>query len=345
MKKIFAWLGPNNTILIAYFLLMLGIFAVYGVRFKLDHFKLWTILLSTLFVVYFTTTITHHLKTKAQLGRGDPPRHHTIGGQERSPTIGAGAEPRPYETDTLNNSFLFFAWRQLWRFIADWFPLVALVTIYENLREYTGIIRTDQIDAALMKADIWLFGVEPTVWIQQFTHPLLTEYFAFTYSTYLVLPIALGWYLYACKRFREYHTLTTGLILCLCIGYLLYLTFPAGPPRFFIPEMFDPPQLVGYFGFYNSMQSRFDAVNPMMYRASFPSLHVGLSSVAFYFAVRYRNVIPLGKVIQVVVGVIAVSLWIATVYLRHHWIVDIFAGWALALFACRAGEWVQKKFN
>ncbi len=326
MKRFFTWLGPNNIILAVYFLLMLGIFAVYGVRFKLDHFKLWTILLSTLFVVYFTTTVVHHIKTPS------PP-----GGEGRLPANGlvAGGE---------GGSFLFFAWRQLWKFVSDWFPLVALVTIYENLREYTGIIRTDQIDAALMRADIWLFGVEPTVWIQQFTHPLLTEYFAFTYSTYLVLPIALGWYLYACKRFREYHTLTTGLILCLCIGYLLYLTFPAGPPRFFIPEMFDPPQLVGYFGFYNSMQSRFDAVNPMMYRASFPSLHVGLSSVALYFAVRYRNAVPLGKVIQVVVGVIAVSLWIATVYLRHHWIVDIFAGWALALFACMAGEWVQKRF-
>jgi membrane-associated phospholipid phosphatase len=313
-KRFFTWLGPNNTILIAYFLLMLGIFAVYGVKFKLDHFKLWSVLLSTLFAIYFTTTVVHHVKF-----------------------------PQPSPTGGVFVSFLSFAFRQLWRFISDWFPLVALVTIYENLREYTGIIRTDQIDAALMRADIWLFGVEPTVWIQQFTHPILTEYFAFTYSLYLVLPLALGWYLYACKHFREYHTLTTGVILCLCIGYLLYLTFPAGPPRFFIPEMFDPPQLVGYFGFYNSMQARFDAVNPMMYRASFPSLHVGLSSVALYFAVRYRNAMPLGRLIQVVVGVIAVSLWIATVYLRHHWVVDIFAGWAVALFACMAGEWVQKR--
>lgn len=310
-RRFFSVIGPNNTLLIVYFLLMLVIFAFYGVQFKLDHFKLWSVMLSTVFVIYFSTTLVHHIRHKEE-------------------------DPTP---------FLSFALKQLKKFVVDWFPLVALVTIYENLREYTGIIRTDQIDAALMRADIWLFGVEPTVWIQQFTHPVLTEYFAFTYSAYLVLPISLGWYLYACRRFQEYHTLTTGIILCLCAGYLLYLTFPAGPPRFFIPEMFDPPQLVGAFGFYNSMQSRFDAVNPMMYRASFPSLHVGLSSVALYFAVRYRNAVPLGKLIQVIVAVVAVSLWIATVYLRHHWIVDIFAGWAVALGACLTAEYIRKKWS
>jgi len=309
-RRFFSFIGPNNTILFIYFILMLVIFGIYGAKFKLDHFKLWSILLSTVLVIYLTTTIAHHIKHK-----------------EEEPV-----------------SFLVFAWRRLWKFAKDWFPLVALVTIYENLREYTGIIRTDQIDAYLYRADVWLFGVEPTVWIQRFAHPLLTEYFAFAYSTYLSLPLFLGWYLYACRREKEYHTLTTGVILCLCVGYILYLTFPAGPPRFFIPEMFDPPQLIGYFGFYNSMQHRFDAVNPMMYRASFPSLHVGLSSVAFFFAVKYRNAVPLGKVIQCVVGLFAVSLWIATVYLRHHWTVDIFAGWALALGACFTAGWIQKKW-
>jgi len=309
-RRFFSIIGPNNTLLIIYFLLMLVIFAFYGVRFKLDHHKLWSVLLSTVFVIYFSTTLIHHARHKEE---------------DLTP-------------------FLPFALRQLKKFVIDWFPLVALVTIYENLREYTGIIRTDQIDAALMRADIWLFGVEPTVWIQQFSHPILTEYFAFTYSTYLILPLALGWYYYACRRDREYHTLTMGVVLTLCIGYVLYLTFPAGPPRFFIPEMFDPPQLVGAFGFYNSMQSRFDAVNPMMYRSSFPSLHVGLSSVALLFAIKYRNAVPLGKVIQVVVGLLALSLWIATVYLRHHWTVDIFAGWALALGAFYSAQWMQKKW-
>lgn len=82
----------------------------------------------------------------------------------------------------------------------------------------------------------------------------------------------------------------------------------------------------------------------MMYRASFPSLHVALSSLALVYAVRFRNIVPFGKIIQVIYAVLVISLWIATIYLRHHWIVDIFAGWAVTLVSVFFAELVQKKW-
>ena len=39
---------------------------------------------------------------------------------------------------------------------------------------------------------------------------------------------------------------------------------------------------------------------------------------------------------------IGVSVWVATIYLRHHWIVDVFAGWALAFAAYLAAKHVMK---
>jgi membrane-associated phospholipid phosphatase len=83
----------------------------------------------------------------------------------------------------------------------------------------------------------------------------------------------------------------------------------------------------------------------MTYRASFPSLHVALSSIALIYAVRFRRKIPFGRIIQVIYLILVVSLWIATVYLRHHWVVDIFAGWALAAASALGAVWVQKRWG
>lgn len=302
--------GPNIIIVVAYLVLLIALFFSYGVRMEFSHFKLWTVLLSTLFFIYVTSTVVQHW--------------------------------RRHESERL--AFFPFAFRSFLRFIKDWLPIIALVTIYENLREYTGIIRTDSIDAFLYRADVAIFGVEPTVWIQKFTHPIATEYFAFTYSLYLILPLSLGWLFYLFSKRSEFHHLCTAVIFCLCMGFLLYLVFPAGPPRFFIPDLFEPRQLVGYFGYYNSMQAKFDAVNPMTYRASFPSLHVALSSLALVYVVKFRKAIPFGKIFQFVYGLLVVSLWIATVYLRHHWVVDIFAGWVVAMVSVLASGFVQRRW-
>lgn len=308
MNQLRNFLSPNIVIVVVYFFLLMALFWAHGVRIEFAHFKLWSIFLSTLFVVYLSSTIVQRLS--------GPPE-----GRE---------------------SLLFFAGRKLARFASDWFPLVALVTIYENLREYTGVIRPDSIDATLYRLDLVLFGVEPTLWIQKFTHPLLTEYFAFTYSTYLVLPLTLGWLLYLMGKREEFHVLSTAIIICLCTGFLLFLLFPAGPPRFYLANLYEPKTLVGYFGYYNAMQARFDAVNPMTYRASFPSLHVALSSFAPIYTWRFRTMIPFWKPILFIYSVLAVSLWIATIYLRHHWIVDIFAGWVVVAVSVAVAAWVGR---
>lgn len=309
--RITSIISAEIVIVVLYAVLLFSLFSVYGVPVKFQHFKLWSILLSTLFVIYFSSTLVQYVRLKKK-------------------------EPTP---------FWPFAARKLVRFTLDWLPLVTLVTIYENLREYTGIIRPDAIDAVLYKMDLMLFGVEPTVWIQKFTHPFFTDYFAFTYGLYLILPLSLGWLFYLLNKRREFHALSSAVILCLCMGFLLYLVFPAGPPRFYLADLYVPRQLESFFGYYTAMQKRFDEINPMMYRASFPSLHVALSSLALVYAVKFKSQLPFRKFIVGAYAVLVVSLWIATVYLRHHWVVDIFAGWVVALVSVVAAEFVQRRFS
>jgi membrane-associated phospholipid phosphatase len=213
--------------------------------------------------------------------------------------------------------------------VRDWLPMILLIFVYENLRGLTGLIRPVPIDMQLLALDVRLFGVEPTIWAQRFVSPWLTDYFAFAYCLYFIIPLTLATMLYARGRRDDFRELMLGIVLVMYSGFLLFVIFPAGPPRFAIRELFDPPRLHGHFGFFELTQGAWDAVNKVPVHSSFPSLHCGLSATALLYAWRFRRA-PLGRALFLVFLPLVVSLWASTIYLRHHWIVDSFAGIALA---------------
>jgi membrane-associated phospholipid phosphatase len=63
---------------------------------------------------------------------------------------------------------------------------------------------------------------------------------------------------------------------------------------------------------------------------AFPSLHVGASFLAAWFDLRHHNALR-GLIYVLPVALIAA----ATIVLRYHWVVDLFAGILLALLAHR----------
>ncbi|WP_280535818.1 phosphatase PAP2 family protein [Halopenitus sp. POP-27] len=60
----------------------------------------------------------------------------------------------------------------------------------------------------------------------------------------------------------------------------------------------------------------------------FPSLHTSLSMTVAAFAYRTREAFPAWTVLS---GWLAVSVWIATMYLGIHWLIDVLGGIVLAL--------------
>ncbi len=219
--------------------------------------------------------------------------------------------------------------------VRDWLPFMLLTMVYESLRTYTGLIRHVPIDPTLDQLDRQIFGVSPTLWFQKLYHPLLTDYMAFAYVLYFAMPLAIIFLLYWRRRREDFRELALSLVLCFYSGFLLYIIFPAGPPRFYEPmlKIFDPPQLTSYFGVFEATTKAFDAANPIKVYASFPSLHCAIAMLAMVYAWRFRDVFRHKWILPAIYAPLVVSLWISTVYLRHHWVVDVWAGWALG-FAC-----------
>jgi membrane-associated phospholipid phosphatase len=229
----------------------------------------------------------------------------------------------------------------------DWVPFVVLIGVYETLRDYTALIRPDSIDHILYRIDQAIFGIEPSVWIQRFAHPFLTDYLAIFYTLYLALPLTFLLWTSLKDRRDDFRELSMSITIVLYVGFILYCIFPAGPPRHFAPllSQFDPAQLPS-LGFFHWSQRQMDSMTSVPTRSSFPSLHCALSCLALLYSIRFGNLWsrhPRALVWVYLVPV--VSLWTATVYLRHHWIPDIVAGILLAICTYFLSPRIRKKFK
>jgi hypothetical protein len=241
-----------------------------------------------------------------------------------------------------------------WRIVRDWGPLLLVATVFENLETYTGLIRKAPIDDALYKIDVALFGVEPTVWMSGWNLPILTDYFALAYGLYLITPLVLAVFLLVRGRRDDFREMSTAVILQMLVGFVLFVVFPAGPPRFYDALVhpaagmagFDPPILHSFFGLYEFQQGGFDTVDPLMTRSAFPSLHCSLGLLTIVYGWRFSDAVwpRFPRLYARVATVLAVSLWLSTIYLRHHWLPDCAAGMALGAFACWASPLLRRSW-
>ena len=225
--------------------------------------------------------------------------------------------------------------------LRDWGPVILIMWLFQSLETYTGVIRQTSIDDTLFHADVAIFGVEPTVWLSKRGFPLLTDYFALAYGLYFIMPMILATSLSLRGRREDFREMTTAVVLQMGIGFFLFLMFPAGPPRYYDPLMhggphgFDPPQLHSFFGLFELQQGAFDSADPVRTRSAFPSLHCSLALLTLIYSYRFGDAVfpRFPKLWFRIVLPFVVSLWISVVYLRHHWVVDIFAGLALGASA------------
>lgn len=233
--------------------------------------------------------------------------------------------------------------------VRDWGPFVVLMWAFESLETYTGVIRKDPIDDALYALDVKIFGVEPTVWAGTIHHPLLTDWMAFAYGSYFVMPMILATALSLRGRREDFREMSSALVVHLGIGFILFLIFPAGPPRYYQPLLdggFHPEHLSSYFGLYEFQQGSFDSADPVRTRSAFPSLHCSLGLLTLFYAWRFGGaILPRRRKLYFWVCLpVVVSLWLSTVYLRHHWIPDIAAGFALAIAANKVAAMLRRRW-
>lgn len=207
----------------------------------------------------------------------------------------------------------------------DWYAVALMGLTYKELTYLIPRIHPRDFDSVLAAIDHRIFGVHPTVWLEQFTWPALTEVLQLTYSTYYFLPLVLGVVLWKADSLAKFHFFVFVVVLGFYVSYLGYIAVPAIGPRFLpsIAEAQTTP-LAGLL-FFQPVRRMLDSAEGIT-RDCFPSGHTELTLLVLYYARKFhrrtfRWLLPFG------VGIV-----LSTVYLRYHYVVDVAAG-ALVAFA------------
>ena len=202
-------------------------------------------------------------------------------------------------------------------------PFVACVLIYTNLHDTIGFVNPNDVHHWLIGLDDLVFGVQPCVWAERFITPGRTEVMEFLYLNFFWIAPSTSLLLLLRRRWPQFRAATLGVVACFYMGYALYVLFPAAPPRLVLVYEFSK-NLRGYPMGFSALSAQAFALLPVDSRAAFPSLHAAVSLVALVYAWRHVRA-WFWILLPFVLG-----LWVSTVYLRHHYFVDLVAGWALA---------------
>ena len=208
-------------------------------------------------------------------------------------------------------------------------PPISVPILYSVVGDVVSFLKIPKQDLLLQKIDRWLLGGNLSLKIQALAHPIVTELLYIVYILFFYYAISSVVY-YARQKQEVREKFYNGLFSLYWIGFFFYVLTPATGPYVHMMHQFEAPLKEGlYFS-----SSIYDLVLSRNNQADiFPSLHCGISAYCLFFDWAHRK-----KYIYLTL-IFCILIWIATLYLRYHYFIDVICGIGLAyLFFLRTNK-------
>jgi membrane-associated phospholipid phosphatase len=211
----------------------------------------------------------------------------------------------------------------LWQRIRLLYPFLLMNLLYQATRTAVPALGLPTWDVRLLTAERWLLGFDPRLELDRqlgwaYTPPI-SEIFSISYMLLFVLLIA-SIVREARGTLRRQAAFSSGLWSAYAVGLLGYTLVPARGPYVAFAEIFQHPVAGWIFTDFNRQLVAAGAPGFDV----FPSLHVAASA---FLLLWHRRTSPRWFRVSLVPVVL---LWLSTIYLRYHYVVDLIAGAALA---------------
>jgi len=218
-------------------------------------------------------------------------------------------------------------------FARHWYPLALYTFFFEELRGFVHAIFPGWFDRWLIQFDYNLAGVHPAAWMARFATPALSDFMQFSYMTYFLYLVILPAILYMQGKRAAFWTVMVSTAIAHYSVYVIAVLFPVESPYFALASLNLPQLRGGAFTTTIEFIERFGRVHG----AAFPSAHVAGSMVALLAARRYKPwlfwiCLPF-----------FLSMCIATVYGRYHYVADVLPGIVVGAIGWAAGQWVMER--
>jgi len=214
-------------------------------------------------------------------------------------------------------------------------PILFIILIYESLGDLIHYLHPD-IDQRLIQIDFSIFGVHPTLWMQQWIVPWFTDLMSLAYISYYFIPVVLMVVLYLKNQRLEFDEAIFILAFGYYVSFIGYILFPAIGPRYTMAHLYSLP-LEGSF----ITDSVRDLLNALEHnkRDCMPSGHTQIVLIVLYLAHRYE------KFLFYIFFPIICGLILSTVYLRYHYVIDLFVGATIAVGCMIIGPRLYRMWN
>jgi membrane-associated phospholipid phosphatase len=222
--------------------------------------------------------------------------------------------------------------QKLWHFWRHWYPHLFFLFCFEELGKLVHLVTPRWQDARLIAFDQWLTGVNPSLWLERFAHPALNEFMQFAYFTYFVYLLILGGILYYRRDAEGYWSVMTYSVVGYAFGYVISIFFPVQSPWFTLAGMWHGDLPGGPF----TATINFIEKCGRVHGAAFPSQHVAGAMAALWGAWRHR------RWLFWVFLPFVVCMCVSTVYVRNHYVADVFGGIVTGTLGYVIGCWVMK---
>lgn len=219
-------------------------------------------------------------------------------------------------------------------FIRDWGPFLLIFLAWEAMRGIANQFgQAVQSDSVIAFERALMFGTVPTVELQAALRTAgqisgLDVVMSIIYISHFFFPLALAFLLWWLDRPRYYRFVVT-LMLVSFAAFFTFIALPVAPPRFagqfgqalpVVDVMHEVTRAIDWNGF--SWMYRDLVGNPV---AAFPSMHAAYPVLVLLFLRESSRLAALAWLPAT--GLI----WFATVYLGHHYVVDLLGGAAYAV--------------
>lgn len=228
--------------------------------------------------------------------------------------------------------------------IHRYYHLPIIYVIFMQVFVYISVLNPHDYDQILAGWDRALFGMNPTEYIQQFAFPALTEFFQIAYVLFYFHAFAQSIELNLRGLYEEAESVTRTIVFGFLLSYVMYVFMPAIGPRFSVHDYASISTDLPGLWLTDALRTIIDTgdgfrdktLDPalQMHRNCMPSGHTMMTLMNMILAFRYRSKL------RWVFLIMGISLIIATVYLRYHYVVDVLAGIILAFVALGLESWI-----
>ena len=221
---------------------------------------------------------------------------------------------------------------RFWRFWRHWYPHLFFLFCFEEMGKLVHLVTPAWQDAKLITFDQWLTGVNPSLWLERFAHPALNECMQFAYFTYFVFLLILGGILYHRRDWESYWCVMTYSAVGYVFGYLISMFFPVESPWFTFAGQWHGDLTGGPFTALITVIEKCGRVHG----AAFPSQHVAGAVAALWGAWQHS------RWLFWIFLPFVLCMCVSTVYVRNHYVADVFGGMVTGTLGYMIGSWIMK---